>query len=214
MIKITIMDNQALIRDSLGYLLEQNSEFCVQKQLSCESLSLDEIKIIQPDVIIIDPQFRTNHGFEILNLLFKWATPPKVLVLAHHIDAVMTKKWLETGVSGIISKDCSIVEMVKAVKTVYSGDYYLCQEIAHSVALQGLLKTEAVPFLKLSYRESQVADMLLQGKNIQEISRILSISDKTANTYKYRLYKKLVVKNDVQLTRLAYKFNYLDASIF
>lgn len=214
MIKIVLMDNQALIRDSLGYLLEQDSGFCVQKKLSCEAHSLEEIKIIRPNVIIIDPQFRTNHGFEILNLLFKLVTPVKVLVLAHHIDTVMTKKWLETGVSGIVSKDCSIDELVKAIKTVDAGDYYLCQDVAHSVALQGLLKTEAVPFLKLSYRESQVADMLLQGKNIQEISRILSISDKTANTYKYRLYEKLAVKNDVQLTRLAYKFNYLDASNF
>lgn len=214
MIKIALIDNQALIRDSLGYLLEQDTEIRVQKKLPCEAPSLSEIKSIQLDVIIIDPQFRTNHGFEVLNQLFQLDKPAKVLVLAHHIDAVMTKKWLEAGVSGIVAKDCSIAELLKAIKTVYSGNYYLCQDIAHSVALQGLLKTEAVPFLKLSYRESQVADMLLQGKNIQEISRILSISDKTANTYKYRLYEKLSVKNDVQLTRLAYKHNYLDASNF
>ena len=214
MIKIALVDNQALIRDSLGYSLEKDAEIRVLRKLSCDLLSLAEIKTIHTDVVIIDPQFRTDHGFEVLKQLFQCDKPPKVLVLAMHIDAVMTKKWLETGVSGIVAKDCSIAELVKAVKTVFSGNYYLCQDIAHSVALQGLLKTEAVPFLKLSRRESQVADMLLQGKNIQEISRLLSISDKTANTYKYRLYEKLSVKNDVQLTRLAYKFNYLDASNF
>ena len=137
---------------------------------------------------------------------------PKVLVLSLHIDAVLAKKWLEAGVCGVASKACSLAELIKAIKTVVSGQYYLCPRIANTIALQGLLKTETIPFLKLSRRESQVADMLLQGKSIQEISRILSISDKTANTYKYRLYDKLSVKNDVQLTRLAYKFNYLDTS--
>ena len=214
MIKIALIDNQALIRDGLRYSLEQDTEIKVQRQLPCDLISLSEIKTIQPDLIIIDPQFRTNYGHEVLEKLFQLDKPVKVLVLALHIDTVMTKKWLETGVSGIVAKDCSVAELVKAVKTIHSGNYYLCQDIAHSVALQGLLKTEAVPFLKLSRRETQVADMLLQGKNIQEISRLLSISDKTANTYKYRLYDKLAVKNDVQLTRLAYKFNYLDSSNF
>jgi len=69
------------------------------------------------------------------------------------------------------------------------------------------------PFAKLSQRESEVVNLILQGKKIQEISELLAISDKTVNTYRYRFYKKLEVTNDVELTRLAVKYNLIDNSM-
>lgn len=209
MIKVALIDNQTLHREGLELLLRPETQFRITEQCPFNVISLNTLKTLNVDLLIIDPYFKTQDGADLLTDLFKSSPAFKTLILTLNIDAVMSRKWLEIGVSGLISKDCSLSELMKAMKTVANGEYYLCQDIAHTVALQGLLKTEAFPFLKLSRRESQVADMLLQGKNIQEISRILDISDKTANTYKYRLYEKLAVKNDVQLTRLAYKFNYL-----
>jgi two-component system invasion response regulator UvrY len=54
--------------------------------------------------------------------------------------------------------------------------------------------------------------MILAGKSIQEIAVAMSLSDKTVNTYRYRLYAKLKIKNDVELTRLALKHDYFSAS--
>jgi two-component system invasion response regulator UvrY len=59
----------------------------------------------------------------------------------------------------------------------------------------------------LSNRESEVVSLILQGKTIKEMSQILILSDKTINTYRYRLYSKLQIRNDVELIRLALKFD-------
>jgi two-component system invasion response regulator UvrY len=69
------------------------------------------------------------------------------------------------------------------------------------------------PFLKLSRRETEVVTLILQGKSIKEMSDMLILSDKTVNTYRYRLYDKLKIKNDVELTRLAYKVGYFETAL-
>lgn len=65
------------------------------------------------------------------------------------------------------------------------------------------------PFAKLSQREGEVVTLILQGKSIQEMADMLVLSDKTVNTYRYRLYEKLHIKNDVELTHLAVKFKHM-----
>jgi two-component system invasion response regulator UvrY len=100
--------------------------------------------------------------------------------------------------------------MIKAIRDVISGKRYLCQNIANNLVFETLLGSKPTPFSKLSKRESEVVKMILQGKNIQEMSQVLELSDKTINTYRYRLYNKLAIKNDVELTKLAVKFNYIE----
>jgi two-component system invasion response regulator UvrY len=56
-------------------------------------------------------------------------------------------------------------------------------------------------------------NLILQGKSIKEMSELLILSDKTVNTYRYRLYDKLNIKNDVELTRLAFKFGHIDTAL-
>jgi two-component system invasion response regulator UvrY len=56
-------------------------------------------------------------------------------------------------------------------------------------------------------------NLILQGKSIKEMSEMLILSDKTVNTYRYRLYDKLNIKNDVELTRLAFKFGHIDTAL-
>ena len=66
------------------------------------------------------------------------------------------------------------------------------------------------PFELLSDRELQVAMMITSGHKVQEISEVLFLSPKTVNSYRYRIFEKLMVKNDVELTRLAYKHGLLE----
>jgi len=99
--------------------------------------------------------------------------------------------------------------MILAIRKVMTGKKYLCTEVANNMALQGLPGNMESPFAKLSQRETEVVTLILQGKSIQEMAEMLVLSDKTVNTYRYRLYEKLRIKNDVELTRLAVKFGHM-----
>jgi two-component system invasion response regulator UvrY len=102
--------------------------------------------------------------------------------------------------------------MVLAIRTVMSGKRYLCNEVANNLVFESIKTEENSPFVRLSRREAEVTQMILAGKSIQEIAVAMNLSDKTVNTYRYRLYAKLKIKNDVELTRLALKHDYFSAS--
>jgi len=115
------------------------------------------------------------------------------------------------GVSGFISKDSPVDEMINAIRKVAAGDRYLSFDAVYNLASRCLPEYYESPFLKLSRREAEVVTLILQGKSIKEMSNMLILSDKTVNTYRYRLYDKLKIKNDVELTRLAYKVGYFES---
>jgi two-component system invasion response regulator UvrY len=114
---------------------------------------------------------------------------------------------------GFISKSSSAEEMICAIRKAIEGKRYLCSDVANNLAFQNLLDNHQSPFGKLSQREAEIVTLILQGKTIQEMAEMLSISSKTVNTYRYRLYEKLKIKNDVELTRLAVKFGHLDTTL-
>ena len=101
-------------------------------------------------------------------------------------------------------------EMVRAIKTVYSGQRYISPEIASQLAIKHLTDDDESPFDKLSERELQVALMISKGIRVNEVSEQLCLSPKTVNSYRYRIFSKLSINNDVELTHLAIRHNILD----
>jgi two-component system invasion response regulator UvrY len=101
--------------------------------------------------------------------------------------------------------------MVLAIKKVVAGQRYISAEIAQQLALRPFSEEENSPFDQLSAREMQITLMVIMGHRVQEISDKLSLSPKTVNSYRYRVFEKLDVRNDVGLTRLAIKHGIIDA---
>jgi two-component system invasion response regulator UvrY len=137
----------------------------------------------------------------------------KIIAVSVHNDGPIPHQLLKIGVLSFISKGSPVDEMVHAIRKVMEGKRYLCSEVANNLAFQGLPGSNESPFSILSQREAEVVTLILQGKTIKEMSEMLVLSDKTVNTYRYRLYGKLHVKNDVELIRLAIKFGYIDNSL-
>jgi two-component system invasion response regulator UvrY len=101
--------------------------------------------------------------------------------------------------------------MVKAIRAVYSGQKHLSPEIAKLLALKSLAGVGKSPFESLSNRELQITMMITQGTKVQEIAEKLHLSPKTVNSYRYRIFDKLQIKSDVELTHIALRFGLLDS---
>ena len=99
--------------------------------------------------------------------------------------------------------------MINAIRRVFHGNHYLSQEIAQRLALSNMTYQEN-PFGLLSHRELQIAMMIGNCQRVQEISDRLHLSPKTVNTYRYRLFEKLKVGTDVELTHLALRHGLVD----
>lgn len=89
------------------------------------------------------------------------------------------------------------------MRAVIAGERYVGANIARDLVIATLIRDDATALDKLSSRESQVMLMIVKGYGVQEISTRLYLSPKTVSTYKSRIYDKLGVKNDVELTHFA-----------
>lgn len=118
---------------------------------------------------------------------------------------------MSVGASGYVTKGAHFDEMVKAIKSVCAGRPYMSALVAQQLALRTCSRTKTgSPFEGLSERELQTAIMVANGAKVQSIADSLSISAKTVNSYRYRIFEKLSVKSDVELTILAIKHRVLD----
>lgn len=213
MIKVLLVDDHELVRSGIESLLNAMNDILVVGVCDCGEQALQIISNDPPDVILMDINMPGMGGFEACRRILQTLPTIKIIGLSVHNNGPIPQQLLKLGVQGFVSKGSPVTEMVRAIRTVISGNRYLCQDVASNIAFQSLPNAEQAPFDKLSQREAEVVRLILQGRSIQEMSEALQINTKTVNTYRYRLYSKLKIKNDVELTRLATKFNYLDATI-
>jgi two-component system invasion response regulator UvrY len=209
MIRILLVDDHELVRTGIAALLNAAEGMAVIGVADSGEEALNMLANIGADVILMDINMPGIGGIEACRRILRRDTDVKIMAISVHNDGPIPQQLLKLGVMGFISKGSSFEEMVFAIKKVMSGKRYLCAEVANNLALQGLSGSLESPFEKLSQREAEVVTLILQGKSIQEMADMLVISDKTVNTYRYRLYDKLNVKNDVELTRLAVKFGHM-----
>jgi DNA-binding NarL/FixJ family response regulator len=122
----------------------------------------------------------------------------------------MPRRVLEAGACGYIGKACDASELLRAVRDVARGRKYLASAIAQGMALSGLQGNAASPFDALTPREMEVALLLNQGLRQEAIARRLSLSPKTVNTHKSRLFDKLGIRDSIALARLVGQYGVAD----
>jgi len=209
MIRILLVDDHELVRTGIAALLNAADDLTVVAIAQSGEEAIEQVNLLSADVVLMDINMPGIGGVEACRRILRRDSKVKIIAISVHNDGPIPQQLLKIGVMGFISKGSSVEEMVLAIRKVMTGKRYLCTEVANNLALQGLPGNVESPFEKLSQREAEVVNLILQGKSIQEMADMLVISPKTVNTYRYRLYEKLHVKNDVELTRLAVKFGHM-----
>jgi two-component system invasion response regulator UvrY len=160
---------------------------------------------LEPDVVLMDVNMPGIGGIEATRRMVRLRPDVKVIALTVLDDDPFPARLNEAGAVGYLTKGCPAKEMMDAVRTVHRGLPYVASSVARKHMLADWQGMAATPFAELSAREMQVAMMILDGQRTQEISDGLSLSPKTVSTYRQRIYEKLHVNTDVELTRLAYR---------
>ena len=213
MITVVIVDDQDLVREGISRMLKDQSEIDVIGEGKTGEDALRLVREFTPDVILMDISMPGIGGLEATRKLHKISPNLKVLALSSHSGEIYPEKLLNAGASGYITKGVESSEVITAIQEVHAGKRYLTQEIAQQLALSSLLPyKDKSPFSLLSERELQIAIMVTRGEEVKEIAEQLSISPKTVNSYRYRVFEKLYVKNDVQLTHIALLHNLINVN--
>lgn len=203
MINLLLVDDHELVRTGLKRILEDQCDMKVIGEASTGEEAIRFVRQEKPDVVIMDVNMPGIGGLETTRKLKHIHPDVKIIVVTVHVDEPYPTRMLEAGATGYLTKGCAVDEIVQAIRAVLRGERYLGADIAQALALNMLPGGKRSPFEKLSQREMQVMLMVTQGHSIQDISDRLCLSPKTVSTYRYRLYEKLGVDNDVELTHLA-----------
>lgn len=213
MIRVLLVDDHGLVRTGIKRILGETRGIEVVGEADTGEQALSLTRELRPDIVLMDVNMPGMGGLEATRRLQQRWREVKVIVLTVHADAPFPARLLEAGASGYLTKGCDAIELVGAIRAVCDGTRYIGNDIAQQLALTLLPGSERSPFDELSCREMEVMMMLVQGHDTRYMSQLLSLSPKTVSTYKYRLYEKLAVKNDVELTRLAIRHGIVEAAV-
>lgn len=210
MITVLIVDDHELVRAGIRSLLSSVNGIKVIAEASSGEEALKLCREKQPHVILMDVRMPGIGGLEATRKILRTCPDVKVIALTVCDEEPFPSKLLQAGAAGYLTKGSALDEMVQAIQSVHLGKRYISPEVAQQLALKSLSDDKASPFETLSERELQVMLMITSGQKVQEISDKLCLSPKTVNSYRYRLFEKLNVNSDVELTHLAIRHGILD----
>ncbi len=194
-------------------ILEHHEDITVIGEADIGEAALDFVRSSPPDVVMMDINMPGIGGLEATRKICRVNDKVKVIAVTVLSDDPFPAQLLEAGAKAYISKGCPADEMFEAIKNVVTGKPYISNDVARKLTLAKLTGGgDSSPLEKLSGREMQVMLMITQGQSTQAISDSLFLSPKTVSTYRHRLYEKLDVSNDVELTHFAIRHGLVDQS--
>lgn len=210
MINVLIVDDHALVRMGIRRLLDDLPDMQVVAEAENGEEALILVKTHKPDVILLDMKMPGIDGWEVTRRLKKSNPLIKIIAVTAMCAEPLPARVLQLGAMGYLTKESGVDEMAAAIRKVAKGERYLSAEVAQKMAINSLEAVKDSPFDALSEREMQVMFMITTGMEVADIAERLFLSTKTVNGYRYRMFEKLTIKNDVELTWLAMKHRVIE----
>ena len=204
-IRVFLIDDHVLVRTGMKMILGGEVDIEVVGEADSGEEALPKIRKLKPDVVLCDLHLPGVSGLEVTERVVKGDHGTRVIVVSVLEDGPMPKRLLEAGASGYVGKGGDSAELLRAVRDVARGKRYLASGVAQAMALSGI-QGGGSPFEALSAREMEIALLLTQGLRQEDIAKRLSLSAKTVNTHKTRLFEKLGVNDSIALARLAVQY--------
>lgn len=208
-IRVFMVDDHALVRTGMRMILSGETDIEVVGEADTGEDALPQIRKLKPHVVLCDLHLPGISGLEVTERVVRGDFGTRVIVVSVLEDGPMPKRLIEVGASGYVGKGGDAAELVRAVREVARGKRYLASAIAQNMALSGVAG-KGSPFDALSPRELEVAMLLSQGLRQEDIARRLSLSAKTINTHKSRLFEKLGIHDNIALVRMLGQYGLSD----
>ncbi|MDQ5820052.1 MAG: response regulator transcription factor [Actinomycetota bacterium] len=211
MIRILIVDDQAMVRTGFRMILESEEDLDIVGEAADGLEAIDQARALQPDVILMDIRMPRLDGLEATRRILDGAvSTAKVLVLTTFDLDEYVYESLRAGASGFMLKDAPPEQLVDAIRIVASGDSLLAPSVTRRVIegfVAGRPAREGPPpeLESLTARELEVLQALARGCSNAEIAKELFVSETTVKTHVARVLQKLGLRDRVQAVVLAYE---------
>ncbi len=208
MASILLVDDHALFREGLRFLVESKTSFAIAGEASGGPEAVRLAAKTSPDFVLLDVSMPDGGGIDFIGRILEAAPGCRVIALSTLDDRRTVMDMLSAGASGYVLKASAFKDLEAALAAVGGGQRYLSPGLAdilidHALARDATAGPSADPFSTLSARERSILRLICEEKPPKAIAQELGISRKTVDVHKRNIMAKLGAKSDLGLARLA-----------
>jgi len=183
------------VRDGLRMVLDAQPDIKVVGEAADGRDAVRLVSELAPDVVVMDIAMPELNGIDAARAILEWNSDIKVIILSMHLSSEYVARAMRAGALGYLLKAAASMMLVDAVRAVMRGQRYLCQRVKDNLIDDYLVRygdeQQKSPIERLSAREREVLQLIVEGKSSAEIAEKLSLSPSTVDTYRSRLMQKL-----------------------
>lgn len=200
MIEVLIVDDHHIVREGLERIISFENDIIVAGKSINAAEAIRFLAGQKVDVVVLDISMPGRSGMDIIQDLKSIRNEVKIIMLSMHQEEQFAKRAFQSGASGYLTKEMAPEEIVKAIRKVHSGRKYISSRYAEILADEIQGDTDKLPHERLSNREFEVMCMIGRGVTISNIAAELSLSDRTISTYHTRIFEKMNIKSNAEIT--------------
>ncbi len=200
MIRLLLVDDHALMRESLRAVLGREPDIKVLGEASEGETALALVRELAPDLVLTDISMPGLDGIELTQRILSASPRVKVLALSTHLGQNFVAQMLAAGAQGYVNKAAGRVELLRAIRAVAAGERYLCKEV---VAMLRKSPAGTGAQVKLGWREIEVLKKLALGETSSAIAESLYIAPGIVEIHQRNILRKLELHDIAGLTQYA-----------
>lgn len=203
-IRIVLADDHAAMRHSLRALLDGESDLQVVAETDTLAAAVTHVRARRPDVLVVDLELSSGHGFEMVSTLHRQAPQMRIVVLTTNDDPGFAQGTLDSGALGLVLKEMADSDLPAAVRSAWNNQRYVSPML-----LGRLNEARELQKDRLTPREREVLRLIALGYTSVEIATDLGLSPRTIETHRARIHRKLGLVTRAELVRYALHHNML-----
>jgi len=206
-ITVFLADDHAMFREGIRLLLDTQADISVIGEAGNGREAVRQACRLCPNIVLMDIAMPELNGIEAAQQILEACPGSRVIMLSMFSTNEHIFRALKAGARGYILKESAGADIIKAIHAVHSGKYYTTEAVS-DVIMSDYIKVREImeaesPLERLSAREREVLQLLVEGKSNAKIAEILFLSQKTVETYRSHLMQKLGINDLPGLVKFA-----------
>lgn len=203
MITIGIVDDHGIVLQGVSNMFASKQAFSVRFAINNLTEAGKALEEEQPQVLFLDINIKGDDGLDALKIYKKKYPAMKVIMLTSFEETALVKTAIRNGADGYLLKDASEQDFLAAIDTVLKGEQYIQKSMQDLMLKEAMGQKKDNSYIpKLTRREKEILQLIIDEKTTQEIADTLFLSVSTVETHRMNLISKLGVKNVAGLVKL------------
>ncbi len=213
---VILIDDHPLFREGLKSIIARDPRFKVTGEAGTAKKGYQQAMRLTPDVVIIDISLPDKSGIDLARQIRRHLDQTRILIVSMHSKIDYIVEAFQAGATGYVVKESASDRLLKALRTVIRGDYFLDSTISHEVVEKLMtLPDKAASVTDSGYgtltpREQEVMRLLAEGAGVREVAERLCISPKTVENHRSHIMRKLDLHGTIELVRYAARLGLID----